>query len=56
MKLLQVFQEFMAIDSLPSEVRRVQKDSPISQRASKQNFCSIVRGFVIPTKRGDQLI
>src|SRR5438094_159609 len=38
MKFLRVSLEFMAIDFLPSEVRRVQKDFPISQHANSEDF------------------
>src|SRR5205823_7815966 len=51
MKLLQVSQEFTGIASLPLEVQRVQRDSPILPLASSEDFCNIVRTFVYRTKR-----
>ena len=50
MKLLQVSPESMAIDSLPSKVRRVPRDSPISQLASKRKLLQYRPRFRYPDK------
>ena len=51
MKLLPVIPEFMATASLLSEVRRITRGSRISQLANSEDFCNIVRAFVIQTKQ-----